>query len=176
MNETIDTILARRSVRAYRPDAVPEEYLNKIIECGLFAATARGLQPWHFTVVTDRSLLDRISRACCRAAGAAEYSDNFRGAPCAIIASFEEANPRFGEIDCANAVENMALAACALKLGSCYIASFRMAFETDERDALIAALGIPAGYKPTLSLAVGYAAEVPGERAPRREGTVNWVR
>ena len=170
MNETIKTMLERRSIRAYRPDALPKKLIDEIIKCGLFAATARGLQPWHLTVVTNRDLLNRISNATDPA------RDIFYGAPCVIIASYEQENEMFGEIDCANAVENMAVAAKSLDLGSCYIACFRRAFLSEAGEALKEACGIPAGYKPTLCLAVGYAdGGNPGERAPRREGTVNWV-
>ena len=170
MNETIRTLLTRRSVRSYRKDAVSREALEQIVECGQFAATAMGCQPWHFTVVTDRALLDRISKAC----GDPE-NDTFRGAPCAIIVSAEESNEKFGDIDCANATENMAVAAKALGLGSCYIASFRRAFESPEKESLFQALKIPAGYRPTLALAIGHTLEEPKERAPRRENTVNWI-
>ena len=64
MNETIQTLLTRRSIRSYKPEPVSREALEQIVECGQFAATAMGCQPWHFTVVTDRALLDKISAAC----------------------------------------------------------------------------------------------------------------
>lgn len=170
MNETISTILSRRSIRSYTKEPVSREALEVIVQCGQYAATAIGRQPWHFTVVTDRQLLTRISNAC----GDPE-NDNFRGAPCAIIVSAEIENELFGDIDCANATENMALAAKSLNLGSCYIASFRRAFESPERNELMKALAIPEGFRPTLALAVGHTLEEPTERAPRRENTVNWI-
>lgn len=184
MNETIQTILTRRSMRSYFDTPVPREYLELIVRCGQFAATANGLQPWHFTVVTNRALLDRVTRDCREVMlkggeGSRRFAsdpdfDVFRGAPCAIIASCD-ANNHYGDIDCANAVENMALAAKSLNLGSCYIALFRQAFESGDAAGLREALGIPEGYRPTLSLAVGYARGEASERAPRRENTVNWI-
>lgn len=166
-NPTIETILTRRSIRSYKDTPVPREMIETILECGKFAATALGKQPWHFTVVTNRDVLDMI----CRESG----FDAFRGAPCAILASFEIGNGTAGEIDCANAIENMALAARSLGLGSCYAAAFRNAFMKDNAEDIKKQLGIPANYKPTLSLALGYTDVEPGERAPRREGTVNWI-
>ena len=165
-NPTIETILTRRSIRSYKDTPVPREMIETILECGKFAATALGKQPWHFTVITNRDVLDMI----CKKSG----YDAFRGAPCAILASFEIGNGTAGEIDCANAIENMALAAKSLGLGSCYAAAFRNAFLTDA-DELKAQLGIPANYQPTLSLALGYTDKEPTDRAPRREGTVNWI-
>lgn len=181
MNQTIETILNRRSVRDYQNKPVPREALEQIVECGLFAATALGKQPWHLTVVTNRAVLDDISRVNRRLLleagnemGKDEAFDNFRGAPCAIVLSGEEGNP-FSDIDCANATENMALAAWSMGIASCYIASFRPAFSAEEAPELRAKLGIPDGYRPTLALALGYARELPTERAPRRDGTVHFV-
>ena len=61
MNETIKTILERRSVRRYMSILPPEDDIMQIVECGMYAATANGIQPWFFSVVKDRSLLTEIS-------------------------------------------------------------------------------------------------------------------
>lgn len=179
MNEVIQNILSRRSIRSYTDQPVSRELLDQIIQCGQFAATAIGRQPWHFTVVTDRAALDEIvaeNRRLMTAAGREVEPDfdNFRGAPCAILVSGDASNI-FSDIDCANAVENMALAAWSLGLGSCYIASFRPAFEQDTERALYRRFGIPDGYRATLALSLGYIHEAPGERAERRPGTVNYI-
>lgn len=180
MNETIRTLLSRRSIRSYTDQPVPRELLEQIVECGRFAATAMGKQPWHFTVVTNRAALDEIvarNREILLAQGREVEPDfdNFRGAPCAILISGDEGNPMFADIDCANATENMAVAACSLGLGSCYIASFRPAFAQDESRALYRRFGIPDGYRATLALALGYAAGEPAPRAERVPNTVNYV-
>lgn len=41
-NEVLQTIKSRRTVRAYRPDAVPEELLQAVLEAGTYAPTGRG--------------------------------------------------------------------------------------------------------------------------------------
>ena len=186
MNQVIDTILSRRSVRKYENKPVAHELLEKIVECGCYAATAMGKQPWHFTVVMDRKVLDRISAANAALAKADPNTppmvlatiedgsfDNFRGAPCAVIMSGEHGQ-NFADVDCANAVENMALAAESLGLNSCYLASFKPSLLGEAGAAMRAELGIPEGYTPNLALAIGYGAESP-EAKPRREGCVNWV-
>ncbi len=185
MNETIKTILARRSVRAYEPRPVPQEDLELIVQCGRFAPTAMGRQPWHFSVVRSRAALDEISVANrnilagstdekVRKMAADPGFDTFRGAPCAILVAGDAAN-RFSEIDCACAVENMALAAQSLGLSTCVIASFRMAFEQDAEGALARRFQVPAGYRPILALAVGYASEPPAERTARLPDTIHFV-
>lgn len=186
MNAVVETILKRRSVRKYEDRPVPRELLEEIVKCGQYAATAIGLQPWHFTVVTDRGVLDRISAANAVVMKADPHTppmlladidagnyDSFRGAPCAVLMAGEDGRP-FADFDCANAVQNMALAAESLGLNSCYLASFKPSLMGEAGAALRAELGIPEGFTPNLALAIGYGAESP-EAKPRREGCVNWV-
>lgn len=186
MNQVIEIILKRRSVRKYENRPVPRELLEEIVKCGQYAATAIGMQPWHFTVVTDRKVLDRISAAnavimgqdpnlppMLRADIESGCYDSFRGAPCAVLMAGENGSP-FADMDCANAVENMALAAESLGLSSCYLASFKPSLMGEAGAAMRAELGIPEGFTPNLALAIGYGAESPAAK-PRREGCVNWV-
>ncbi len=183
MNDCIKNLLERRSIRAYRPELPKDEDLELIVKCGMYAATGMGRQPWFFTIVKDRAYLDDISAANravhlagddqrMREMAAQPDYDNFRGAPCAIIVSGEDSEP--GLVDCANATENMALAAHALGLGSCYIQSFSFALDRPEYQYLVAKLQLPEGYKPYFALSVGYADEDP-QPAPRKENCVNRI-
>lgn len=186
MNEVIKTILSRRSVRQYDDRPVTREELEQIVTCGQYAATAMGVQPWHFTVVTDRAMLTRLSEAnkaimladpntpapVLEAIHAGSF-DVYRGAPCAVLVSGDE-NAPYAEADCANATQNMALAAKGLGLDSCYLASFKVCLNAPGGEAFKTELGIPAGYAPYFALSIGHGAEDP-QPAPRREGTVNWL-
>lgn len=185
MNETIKNILTRRSIRSYESRPVEREKIQLILKCGLFAPSAVNRQPWHFTVITNRQVLDRISAAnrqvllqspdpAVRERAKAQGFDSFRGAPMAIILSGQE-EAKYAAADCANAIENMALAAHSLGLGSCYLGSFKLAMESPEGVYLLKDLGIPEGYKPYYALSLGYGNEVLGERAPRRENTVTYI-
>ena len=60
--EILDCIESRRSVRRYKPDAIPQETLEKIVEAGLYAPTGMNRQSPIIVVVTDRDLRDRLSR------------------------------------------------------------------------------------------------------------------
>jgi nitroreductase len=186
MNEVIQTILTRRSVRKYESRPVSREDLEQIVQCGQYAATGMGFQPWHFTVVTDRAVLDKLAKANADLMVDDPNTppfllddikngtfDPYRGAPCAVLVSGENGEQNT-IADCANAVENMAIAAKSLGLDSCYLASYRICFGGPNGDALKAELGIPEGYIPYFALSIGYGAEKP-EAAPRREGTVNWL-
>ena len=184
-NETIQTILSRRSIRSYEAKPVEREKIDLILQCGQFAPSGMNRQPWHFTVVTNRKLLDEISNANreillrspdegTRFRAQDPNFDSFRGAPMAIIVSGDPSG-RNTMGDCANAIENMALAATALGLGSCYLASFKLAMEQPEGAFLLEKLMIPQGYIPMFALSLGYGNEVLGERAPRKENAITFI-
>lgn len=185
MNETIKTILARRSVRSYEQKPVEAEKINAILECAQFAPSARNLQPWHFTVITSRTMLDRISAEnrkillaspdeMARKAASDPGFDSFRSAPMAIIVSGRK-DAAYAAGDCANAVENMAVAACSLGLGSCYLGSFKMCLEAAQGAELLAELKIPEGYAPLYALSIGYGNETFGDRAARLPDTITYI-
>jgi nitroreductase len=61
MNEVMEIIRRRRSVRAYKPDQIDEAVIKEILEAGVYAPTSCNEQPWHFTVVQNAQLLDEIN-------------------------------------------------------------------------------------------------------------------
>lgn len=186
MNEVISALLERRSVRVYEDKAVAPKDLETIVNCGRYAATAMGLQPWHFTVITDRNVLRQISAAnrqliladpntppSMRESAGRDDFDSFRGAPAAILVSGVNGE-EYTLADCANATENMALAAHGLGLGSCYLGSFKICMNAPGGEKFRKMAGIPDGYIPFFALSVGYAAESPAA-APRKENDVSYV-
>ena len=185
MNETIKNILSRRSIRSYETTPVEKEKISIILQCGQYAPSGMNRQPWHFTVVTDRSLLDKISeenkkvllqspKEELRQRALDPKFDSFRGAPMAIIVSGDN-QAGYSVADCANAVENMAIAAQSLGLGSCYLASFKIAMEKPAGAFLLDELRIPKGYVPMYALSLGYGNEVLGERQPRKENAITYI-
>ena len=63
METFLDLCRTRRSVRAFRPDAIPEDVLGYIMECVRLAPSAVNFQPWHFTYITDKAVLAQLA-AC----------------------------------------------------------------------------------------------------------------
>jgi len=184
--KVIDLLLNRRSIRAYEKRPVSHAILETIVECGRFAPSAMGKQPWHFTVIETRDILDAISMAnkaiimrsddeARKAAASAADFDCFRGAPCAIIVSGDDSN-EYSDIDCANACQNMIIAAESLGISSCYLASFKPALLAPSGKKLLTALGLPEGYSPRIAVALGYGAETPKDRAPRAEDSVDYIK
>src|SRR5215469_9672165 len=60
--ETWDAITSRRNIRAYIDRSLPDDALERILEAGWRAPSARNSQPWDFVVVTDREQLQELSQ------------------------------------------------------------------------------------------------------------------
>ena len=60
MSNVLEKMKTRRSIRKYKPDMVPQELLNQIIEAGIYAASGRNRQDSIIIQVTDKKLRDEI--------------------------------------------------------------------------------------------------------------------
>lgn len=182
MNETLKSILQRRSIRTFKPDQIKDSDLQTIIEAGQYAPSARNEQAWHFTVVQKKELLEKINNilkttflnsgdsALVERAKADNFSP-FYHAPTLIIVSADE-KAIAPEPDASLALGNLFFAAHSLGIGSVWIHSLRSLFVTEEGKALNKELGIPEGYKIYGSGAFGYDAGQAPSAAPRKAGTV----
>lgn len=93
LNETLELMQTRRSVRDFKPDMVPEDILDKIIEAGLWAANGRNRQSPIIIKVTDKSVRDRLSRLNAEIMGT--DSDPFYGAPAVLIVLADKNAPTY---------------------------------------------------------------------------------
>lgn len=75
----------RRSIRKFKPDAVPQELMDKIIEAGLYAPSGMNKQSPIIIAVTDRKMRDEISEMNREIGGWQEGFDPFYGAPAILI-------------------------------------------------------------------------------------------
>ena len=116
MSETMQTILKRRSVRKYKPDMVPGDLLNQIIEAGTYAATGMGKQSPIIIAVTNKELRDKLSKANAAIMGQGDDFDPFYGAPAVLIVLADKAYPTY-LYDGSLAMGNLMLAAADAGLG-----------------------------------------------------------
>lgn len=165
MDETIQTLLTRRTVRSFRPEAIPKSTMESLIQAAKFAPTAMGLQDRHFTIVNNVGVLDHIvAVAVENGASFVKGHTPFYHAPSVIVVSAPEKS-RYGRENAACAIENLMLAAKALGLGSCYICSVLPGLQ----DAVIRKeLKLPENYIPYGCVSIGYPAEASVEPKPRR--------
>ncbi len=164
----LECMETRRSVRAYLPNAVPEEKLERILRAGLYAASGMGRQSAMILCVTDKALRDRLMRMNAAIMGTPE-KDPFYGAPCVLVVLADRSIPT-AVYDGSLVLGNMMLAAHAEGLGSCWIHRAREEFDSDEGKAILHDLGVEGDYEGVGHLIVGYADGAEPEAKPRREG------
>lgn len=174
MNEVIQAMLTRRSVRGYRPDPVPKELVDQIIQAGTYAASGHGSQSATIVAITDPELKGRLSELNRQIGGWKEGFDPFYGAPVYLLVLADKSCPTH-VYDGSLVMGNLMLAAHALGLGSCWINRARETFEMDEGKEILASLGIQGDYEGIGYCALGYIAKEPGPAAPRKENFVYYA-
>ena len=153
----------RRSIRRFQAAAVEKEKVDLLVEAGLRAPSSRGLNPWHFVVVTDRGMLERLAQA--KPHGSAFLKDAALG----IVVCADAAKSDVWVEDASIATIVIQLAAESLGLGSCWIQiRERMHDPTQTAQSYIAGLlQVPPGVMVESVVAIGY----PAETKPPRPGT-----
>ena len=173
MNEVIENMTSRRSVRAYSSKPVDRALIDEIIEAGLYAPSAMNRQDTLIIAIEDKSVRDKISKM--NAAIMGSNSDPFYGAPVILLVLYNKAN-RNGIYDGSLVLGNMMNAAHSLGLSSCWIHRAKEEFESDFGKKILADLGIEEEYEGIGHCALGYAAEPAKAAAARKENYVYYVR
>lgn len=165
-NETLHTLIERRSCRSYQDAPVAPELLDAVLEAGTYAPSARGLQSSKIVVVQDpatRAVLTRMNAAIWGREG----TDPFYGAPVILVVLGDAANPN-SIYDGSLVMGNLMNAAAAVGLGSCWIHRAREAFESDEGKALLKAWGIEGEWIGIGHCALGVPAAPAAAPKPRK--------
>ncbi|MBN1688222.1 MAG: nitroreductase family protein [Candidatus Omnitrophica bacterium] len=144
--ETLDAIEKRVSVRSFQPAPVGKEDLEKLVDSGRRAPSARAIEPWEFVVVTERPMLSKLGQIADTGGFIAEAG--------ACIAVFCKATKYYLE-DGSAATENILLAATALGLSTCWVAGDKKPYAPEIEKLL----GVPADVKLISLIAVGVGAK-----------------
>lgn len=171
MSEVLELMKSRRSVRKYKPDMIPDDVLDRIIEAGEYAATGRNMQSPVIIAVTDKQTRDMIAEMNRKIGGWEEGFDPFYGAPVILIVLADKSCPTY-VYDGSLVMGNLMLAAHEEGVGSCWIHRAKQEFESDEGRKLLEKLGIKGDYEGIGHCALGYADGEYPKPAPRKD---NWV-
>jgi len=150
MNETLETMWKRRSVRKYKPDPIPEEHLNLILEAARRAPTGANRQNWCMVVVRDPDVRRRTAEACNGQMWVAD-------APVVLCLV---TLPGEGQVNGAIVLDHAILAATSLGYGTCWVGAY-------DADKVKAVLGIPEDHGIVCLTPVGLPVEQPDPR-PRK--------
>lgn len=196
METILDVIKKRRSIRRYLPNQLKDADLASILEAGTYAPSGHNCQPWHFTVIQNKELIDFISEKTKQymmksseewavKQGSSELYHVFHHAPTIIIISGSKnahsplplASTGLSYtplVDCAAAIQNIMLAAESLGIGSCWIGLINFFFLLPD----VEKLDIPDDYQPYFAVTLGYKDSSASKLAiPMREiGVIRYIR
>ncbi len=145
----LELVKKRYSVRAYKPDPVEDDKLQKVLEAAHRAPTAHNLQPFQFIVIHTKGKEAELRRI---------YSASwFVQAPIIICACgipsqswVRSDGKNYCDVDVAIAMEHLILAATDLSLGTCWIGAFNP-------NAAREVLKLPADVEPIAFTPLGYS-------------------
>jgi nitroreductase len=180
-NPVIENIMARRSVRAYKEQAVPRELLEQVVECGINAPNAMNAQQWEVRVVESKAWIDKATEAYKQSVKGTpaekmvtepSFKNMFRNAPAVIFIGHKPS--KYTAVDCGLMAENMMLAAQSLGLGSVCMASPVMFLTQAAGAEFLSSLSFSEGYEPLICIGIGYADEAPAAK-PRNKEVIKYI-
>ena len=180
-NPVIENIMARRSVRAYKEQAVPRELLEQVVECGINAPNAMNAQQWEVRVVESKAWIDKATEAYKQSVKGTpaekmvaepSFKNMFRNAPAVIFIGHKPS--KYTAVDCGLMAENMMLAAHSLGLGTVCMASPVMFLTQPAGAEFLTSLSFSEGYEPLICIGIGYADETPAAK-PRNKEVIKYI-
>ena len=168
MNEVIQVLKNRHSVKNYTRRQVEDAVLDQILEAGLYAPSGLNNQQVYCVAVREKDTRDLLAKLNSEIRGV--EADMFYGAPCVIVVLANPENNTWIE-DGSLVLGNLLNAATALGVDSCWIHRARETFDRPEGKELLKAWGLPENLRGVGNCILGYAA---GEtqKKPRREGRI----
>lgn len=161
--DALEALRTRRSIRQYQHRPVPHDALETMVDCARLAATARGVQPWDFVVVTEEALRRQLAAIC-------EYGKFLAEAPAVIVVLCQDT--KYYLEDGCNATENLLIAATALGLGTCWVAGDKKPYAQE----IVRRIGAPEDRRLIATVAVGYPAETPTPPKRSLQDVLHWER
>ena len=164
-NNFLSLIKTRRSVRAYKPQPVPSEALDAVLEAGTYAPTGSPT----IIAITDPKYRQEIARLNAEVMG--NNTDPYYGAPVVILVLADGSANTFVE-DGSCVLENMMLAAHALGLGTVWVHREREIFDSESGKALLREWKLPETLRGVGAIALGYPAKEAGQPAARKQNYI----
>jgi len=173
MNEVLDNILTRRSVRSFKSEQIKDDELTLILKAGTHAPSGMNKQSWQFTVIQNKSKIEALAKVIREALGRDE-GYNFYAPPTLILLSNEKDNPN-GVADCACALENIFLMANSLNIGSCWINQLRAICDEAAAREILTSFDIPENHIVWGMAAIGYP-DATTNPPVIKDGTIKFVK
>ena len=163
----MDVIRVRRSVRVFSDQEILDEDINKIIEAGICAPSAKNQQPWEFIVIKDKNILNKLSE---------KLSPLYAKSKVTIILCQRKdglSSPTRVAQDMSACMQNMMLEATKLGIGSCWIGTYP---DLERMNPLIEELNIPSNIEPFCGLTLGYPLDENAFKEVKRTAKIHYNR
>ena len=177
----VENLMTRRSVRAYKEQPVPQDIMNIILECGIYAPNGMNKQPWEIRVVDNKEYIDGITELYL-----ADMDENhprnpkkdpnfrnmFRNAPTVVFIAMEPG--LCSQVDCGLLAGNMVNAAWAYGVGSCIQMAPVQFMKTEKAKEYLDKLSFSEGYELLMAVGFGYPDEQP-QAKPRIKEKIKFI-
>jgi nitroreductase len=150
--EKLDYILDRRSIRRFTGQKIGRSDIKTLLTAAMYAPSAVNRQPWHFVVIDDPSMMEKIMEIH-------PYARMMQTASHAVVVCGDEQlqhDDGYWVVDCGAATQNLLLAAHSLGLGGCWVGLHP---REERKTAFSRFLGLPSHVKPFALVALGYPEE-----------------
>ena len=160
--EVKGAIRSRRSIRKYKPQELPDDVLEHLLEMARAAPSGANRQSWEMVVITDRLRLRGLVPIC--------KDQAFIGDCSAFLVGVDDPQQKWAKVDLIIAMDHLSLAAVEEGLGTCWIGAF-------DRERMAEQAGLPPEREVTVCMALGYPDETPPARGRKRmEELFHWER
>lgn len=171
-------MMSRRSIRAYKEEAVSRETLNEILRCGINAPNGRNLQSYEIRIVDSPELIKAMTEAVVKdmpeVAKRPGFKNIFVNAPGVIFIAYDTRYD-FAQVDCGLLGENIILAAWARGIGTCCLgSSARFLLQSPSAKPYLDRLNFSEGFELLYCIGYGYPDETP-EAKPRKESMIQFI-
>lgn len=175
-NPVVETIMARRSIRKYKPETVKPEEMEIIMNCGINAPNGMNAQNWAFRVVDSPDFINGVTKLYVenggeRMAQDPNFKNMFRNAPTVVFIATKGGGSL---IDVGLAAENMILAAQSMGIGSCCLGGPIRFLQQEVAKEYLQKLNFPEDYQLVLAVGFGYPDETPDAK-PRDASKVEYI-
>ena len=171
MNQELQFIFSRRSIRKYRDREIPDQIITDLLEAGMAAPSAVKKDPWHFIVIRQRQTLDKMVAFMPNAQMLKQATGAF--VVCGDIIRAHDQQESYMLQDLSAAVENILLAANAMGLGTCWLGVHP---RPERMDNIRTLFKLPDNIIPMCGIAIGWPAEEPPARTRFNPDVVHFER
>ena len=151
--EKLDYILDRRSIRRFTDEKIDNNQIKIILTAAMYAPSAVNMQPWHFVVIDDRSMMEKVMEIH-------PYARMLQTASHAVVVCGDEQlqhDDGYWVVDCGAATQNLLLAAQTLGLGACWVGLHP---REERKISFSRLLHLPSHVLPFAMIALGYPEEL----------------